>query len=222
LLDRLRSALSHLQLNSGRQRGRGDRSGNRISPPLGNPFRMETLAHDEPADLRQRLERHGFLIGPREAVLIFDLTCAGAWLDQYDLHDVMRIDRPERIGDFRRVAEEIFQKDYSFTVAELARALRAGSTHHRGYIACSGGEPASIGRLYTHPNSWFGGLYGGATRVAFRGRGLYRSIVAARARDAILAGARYLQVDALPTSRPILERLGFQWLTDTWPCEWRR
>jgi hypothetical protein len=45
--------------------------------------------------------------------------------------------------------------------------------------------------------------------------------VAARARDARAFGARYLIVDALPTSRPILERLGFQWLTDTWPCEWR-
>jgi hypothetical protein len=28
-------------------------------------------------------------------------------------------------------------------------------------------------------------------------------------------------VDALPTSRPTLERLGFERITDTWPCEWR-
>ena len=34
-------------------------------------------------------------------------------------------------------------------------------------------------------------------------------------------GARYLSVDALPTSRPILERLGFVRLTDSWPCTWR-
>jgi len=34
------------------------------------------------------------------------------------------------------------------------------------------------------------------------------------------SGAKYLLVDALPTSRPILERLGFQHLTDTWACEW--
>jgi hypothetical protein len=27
-----------------------------------------------------------------------------------------------------------------------------------------------------------------------------------------------LLVDALPTSRPILEKLGFVRLTDTWPC----
>ena len=46
-----------------------------------------------------------------------------------------------------------------------------------------------------------------------------RNVILAR-RDRI-AGAKYFQLDALPTSRPILERLGFQWLTDTWPCEWK-
>ena len=47
-------------------------------------------------------------------------------------------------------------------------------------------------------------------------------MVAARARDAVRLGAEYLIVDALPTSRPILERLGFVHLTDTWPCTLRR
>ncbi|MDB5295009.1 MAG: acetyltransferase, partial [Phycisphaerales bacterium] len=77
------------------------------------------------------------------------------------------------------------------------------------------------GRLYTHPASAFAGLYGGGVRPAYRGRGFYRAVVAARARDAVAAGARYLQVDALPTSRPILERMGFAKVTETWPCEWR-
>ena len=52
--------------------------------------------------------------------------------------------------------------------------------------------------------------------------GLYRATVAARALDAINSGARYLIVDALPTSRPILERLGFVCLTYTWPCTLKR
>jgi hypothetical protein len=91
-----------------------------------------------------------------------------------------------------------------------------------GYIAFMDGCPASVGRLETHPDSWFAGLYGGGTIERFRGRGLYRALVAARARMATELGARYLTVDALPTSRPILERLGFVRLTDTWPCMLRR
>jgi hypothetical protein len=39
-------------------------------------------------------------------------------------------------------------------------------------------------------------------------------------RDGEVIGARGLVADALPTSRPILERLGFVHLTNTWPCDW--
>ena len=132
-----------------------------------------------------------------------------------------RFDDPEGIVQYRRVAEAVLRKNYDSTIRELGEAVAAGSKGHRGYIAYLGSEPVAVGRLYTDADSVFGGLYGGSTREEFRGRGCYRALVAARARDARAFGARYLIVDALPTSRPILERLGFQWLTDTWPCEWR-
>ncbi len=45
------------------------------------------------------------------------------------------------------------------------------------------------------------------------------SIDAVIARDAITMGAKYLIVDALPTSRPTLKRMGFVHVSDTWPCE---
>ena len=106
----------------------------------------------------------------------------------------------------------------SFTTDELAEAIRTGRQGHNGYIGYVDGEPASVGRLYTGPRSVFAGLYGGGTREEFRGRGCYRALIAARARDAALAGARYLLVDALPTSLPILLRLGFVHRADTWPC----
>jgi hypothetical protein len=134
---------------------------------------------------------------------------------------VVRVDRPEQLADFRRIAECVFAKNYEFTCNELREALCTSSTQHRGYIGYCDAEPASVGRLYTHPQSHFAGLYGGGTLSSHRGKGLYRAVVAARARDAIAAGAKYLQVDALPTSRPILERLGFVKVSETWPCEWK-
>jgi hypothetical protein len=95
-----------------------------------------------------------------------------------------------------------------------------GSRQQIGYLAREDGRAVSVGRLETHPDSEFAGLYGGGTLATHRGRGFYRAMVAARARDAIQLGARYLSVDALPTSRPILERLGFVHVTDSWPCTW--
>ena len=116
----------------------------------------------------------------------------------------MRIERIDQIDDYRRVAEEVFEKNYDFTTNQLTRALRTGCQEHRGYVAYAKGKPVSIGRLYTHPDSLFAGLYGGGTLRSHRGRGFYRALVAARAKDAAELGARYLLVDALPTSRPIL------------------
>lgn len=184
-------------------------------------FEWKLYAHDAPSDLRDRLERHGLETGPQEAVLVYDLNAPAAWMDQVDTSAVVRIERLAQIDDYRQVTDAVFDYPDDFIAQELASALRAGSTQHRGYIAYVGNEPVSVGRLYTHPESHFAGLYGGGTLAAWRGRGFYRALIAVRAQDAIAAGARYLQVDALPTSRPILERLGFQWITDTWPCQWR-
>jgi hypothetical protein len=176
----------------------------------------KVYAHDKPTDLLKRLSRNGFEIGPMETVLVLDLHDRRTWIDESS-RSVARVESLEQVDLFREAATEIFQKDYQFTASELAASIRAGSTSHLGYIAMDGNIAASIGRLYTHPQSEFGGLYGGGTRKTHRGRGLYRAVVAARARDATKLGAHYLIVDALPTSRPILERLGFVRLTETWP-----
>lgn len=187
---------------------------------LGVTFEWKLYAHDAPADLLDRLAVRGFSIGPREAVLVCDLGAQHPWIAEDGRHVVARIETTEQVAVYRRVAEEVFGDDHGPLAAALTDAIRDGSTQHRAYVACAGGEAVSVGRLHTHPRSPFAGLYGGGTLAAHQGRGFYRAVVAARARDARDAGARYLRVDALPTSRPILERLGFEWLTDIWPCEW--
>jgi hypothetical protein len=187
---------------------------------LGAAFEWKVYSHDRQADLLARLSSAGFTVGAKEAVLVLDLCDPPAWIGEDAPVEVLRVRNAEEVALFRAAAEEIFGKDYGNTAGQFERAIRDGSTQHLAYYALVDGVAASIGRLYTHPASAFGGLYGGGTRPAFRGRGLYRALVAARARDAAAPGARYLIVDALPTSRPILQRLGFQHVADTWPCEW--
>lgn len=182
----------------------------------------KVYGHDAPSDLTGRLAKHGFVIGPREAVMVLDLHGRPTWVGSAPAHPVLRVASAAHIALFRAAAEHIFEKDYQLTEGDISRALASGSTEHLAYIGVEGDRAVSIGRLYTHRDSAFGGLYGGATRTTHRGQGWYRAVVAARARDAEALGARYLMVDALPTSRPILERLGFERLTDTWPCELKR
>ncbi len=175
-------------------------------------FEWKFYSHDPPADLLARLQRQGLVAGPTEAVMVYDLSAGPPPCEIGDCV-VKRITSPQQIEYYRCVSEEVIGDRYSFICDELAAALARGSTQYLGYVAYAGDEPAAIGRLYTHPLSAFGGLYGGSTRPAFRRRGFYRALVAARSADAIEMGARYLLVDALPTSRPILERLGFERLT---------
>jgi len=74
-----------------------------------------------------------------------------------------------------------------------------------------------FGRRSSLPSVAVAVLFGGVTLPAHRGRGLYRATVARRAELARERGYRWLYVDALPTSRPILERLGFVAITTTTP-----
>jgi GNAT superfamily N-acetyltransferase len=69
------------------------------------------------------------------------------------------------------------------------------------------------------PGSPFAGLWGGATLREWRGRGIYRALVAWRAQLAAARGVPYLQVDASSDSAPILRHLGFHPLATT-PYVW--
>ena len=89
------------------------------------------------------------------------------------------------------------------------------------YVAYDSGRPVGSARSSFHSQSVFSGLWGGAVLPEFRGRGVYHSMIRHRAIDAHEYGACYLQVDALPTSCPILERLDFRQLSTTHPCVWR-
>jgi GNAT superfamily N-acetyltransferase len=88
-------------------------------------------------------------------------------------------------------------------------------------VAFVDGKPVSSGRVDLDPDTEFAGLYGGVTLPEYRGRGLYRATVLKRAEIAREHGYRWLFVDALPTSRPILEWIGFTQLTTTTPYVFR-
>lgn len=169
-------------------------------------------------DLVRRLKSAGFSVGEHEAMVVYDLSEGLKAIDEHARSAASRVVNMRGLDDYQAAYAAAFDKDCSTTVAQLAGAVKSGHRGHDAYVAYVDSMPASVGRLYTNPKSAFAGLYGGGTSPDFRGRGLYRSIVAARARDALSAGARYLLVDALPTSLPILLRLGFVRVADSWPC----
>jgi GNAT superfamily N-acetyltransferase len=185
---------------------------------LGVAFEWTVYEHDRPSHLLNLLEDLGFQIGPREAVMVREVGSAAGWAEPAAPLRVARVQSAADVAVYQALEAEVFAGTGDGTARELLRAIATPNASPSGYIGFVGDEAAAIGRLQTTPGSQFGGLYGAGTREGWRGQGLYRALVAARAREAAARGLRYLRVDALPTSRPILERLGFERVTASWPC----
>jgi len=92
---------------------------------------------------------------------------------------------------------------------ERRRQNQLAAGNRRVVLATIDGEPAGSAGLSLYPPD--GALInGGAVRPKFRGRGIYRALVAARLEMAREAGVAGLSVWGGPMSAPILARLGFE------------
>ncbi|WP_055630529.1 GNAT family N-acetyltransferase, partial [Streptomyces hirsutus] len=184
---------------------------------LNRAFEWKLYGHDLPADLGQRLVAAGFTPGPEETLMIGEIS--GLRLDTEPPEGVRIVPVTDRAGVdlVADVHEKAFRSDASWLRRQLLDRLTAEPGTVVAVVALAGREPVSAARMELVPGTRFAGLWGGGTVDAWRGRGIYRTLVAHRARVAAERGYRYLQVDASSQSRPILERLGFAPLTTTIP-----
>jgi GNAT superfamily N-acetyltransferase len=154
-------------------------------------------SHDMPADLPERLVAAGLVPEHEETTVVAEAASIAPPPGDVDL-------REDRAA-FDKLVEQVFGRSYD--IGEEAVPV----------VAFVDGKPVSGGRVDLTPAVDFAGMFGGVTLPEYRRRGLYRATVARRAEIAREAGYRWLYVEALPTSRPILERLGFVKLTTTTP-----
>jgi GNAT superfamily N-acetyltransferase len=184
---------------------------------LSRPWEWKYYSYDRPSDLPSRLLAAGFTREPAETLLVAEI--AGLRLEVplpagVELRAV--VDEPG-VDALVAVHDEVFGEDHAALGRALLEALRRRPGSVAAVVAFAGETPIAAGRVKFHAGTDFASLWGGGTLAAWRGRGVFRSLVAHRAALASARGFRYLQVDALPTSRPILERLGFVDLATTTP-----
>ncbi|WP_327715217.1 GNAT family N-acetyltransferase [Streptomyces sp. NBC_00490] len=184
---------------------------------LGREFEWKLYGHDLPVDLGQRLRTAGFTAQPEETLMIGEVN--DLTLDAEPPEGVRILPVTDRAGVdlVADVHEAAFGSDSTRLRHQLLAQLTADPDSVVAVVALAGDTPVSAARMELVPGTRFAGLWGGGTVEAWRGRGIYRALVAVRAREAAERGYRYLQVDAMPASRPILERLGFEPLTTTTP-----
>ena len=119
-----------------------------------------------------------------------------------------------------QVHERVFGRDGPGLRQSMLTQLRDAPGRTAMVIAMAAAEPVSAARVDLPAATEFASLWGGGTLPAWRGRGIYRALVAYRAGLAARRGYRYLAVDASAGSEPILGRLGFRCLARTTPCQW--
>ncbi|MFF7337652.1 GNAT family N-acetyltransferase [Streptomyces sp. NPDC008163] len=184
-------------------------------------FEWKLYGHDRPADLGARLLAAGFEAQEPETLLVARVA---------ELATAVRPPEGVRLEEVRdeagaelmaRANERAFGRDGSWLRRLVLERLREAPEHFVALVAMAGDEPVSSARMELYPGTGFAGLWGGGTDPAWRGRGVYRALVAFRAGVAAERGCDYLQVDATEESRPILERLGFTALTTTTPYIYR-
>jgi ribosomal protein S18 acetylase RimI-like enzyme len=181
-------------------------------------FEWKTRGHDRPADLPDRLLAAGFEPEPAETVVIGRADSA---LKTKDIQGV-RLRETADSQDFDEIAAMntvAWGEDLSWLSGMLGR--EAGSPNFKVYVAEADGKIVSAAWIRLVPGTGFAGLWGGTTLAEYRGRGIYKALVAIRAEYALEHGHHYLQVDCTEDSRPILERLGFVAVTTTTPYIWR-
>ncbi|MFD4506542.1 GNAT family N-acetyltransferase [Streptomyces sp. NPDC058457] len=183
----------------------------------GREFEWKLYGHDQPSDLGDRLTAAGFTPEPEETLMVGEI--ARLSLDAGLPDGVRVVPVTDRAGV--ELVVDVHEKAFGTDGSRLRHRLLTGLAEQPdsvvALVALAGDEPVSAARIELVPGARFAGLWGGGTVEGWRGRGVYRALVAHRARVAAAHGCRYLQVDALPMSRPILERLGFHALTTTTP-----
>ncbi|MEU6313404.1 GNAT family N-acetyltransferase [Streptomyces sp. NPDC047014] len=186
-------------------------------------FEWKLYGHDRPADLGARLRAAGLVPEPPETLMVgrtADLALlpldppAGVTLRVVTDEAGVDLMTEVHTGAFGRERPRLRQA--------LLDRLRDEPETIAAVVAMAGGTPVSAARMEMRPGTAFAGLWGGGTVPGWRGRGIYRLLVAHRARIAADLGIPYLQVDASEDSRPILERLGFAVLGTTVPYVWTR
>lgn len=182
---------------------------------LGHAFEWKLYRHDEPDDLGDRLIRAGFLAEPGETVMVAATDALA--IDVLLPRGVALVDVTTPAGVDLMV--EVHERAFAMRSPWLKERLlgQLGQDTVTMTVALADGQPISAARLEMHPGTEFAGIWGGGTLPQWRGRGVYRALVAHRARVAAAHGVRFLQVDASDQSRPILHRLGFAPLTTTTP-----
>jgi hypothetical protein len=184
----------------------------------------KTRGHDHAPGLHETLLDNGFVPGDPESIMIGEARRLAVDVRLPDGVTLRRVSDEADVHAMSAMSAEVFGDPFSDAVAEANALLRRLSFDEgmQLWVAEANGQIVSAGRLEPVRGTEFAGIWGGATRQEWRGRGIYRALTAERARSALHMGKTLINSDSTEYSRPILERSGLVKVSTTTPYHWHR
>jgi len=184
----------------------------------GQDFEWKTFAHDQ--SLEASLLSQGFVPGAPETVLVARAKA----VPLCPLPEGVRVREAHSHADFESLAQQqraAFGGDHRAQAERSRVAVETDPERVVVLLAEARGQVVGSARVEFVLGTEFATLWAGSTAPEARHRGIYSSLVALRAQMARHRGYHLLEVEALATSRPILERLGFIAVTRTTPFSYQ-
>lgn len=180
----------------------------------------KTRGHDHAPGLHEALVEHGFVPEETESIMVGPAAGLAADVPLPEGVTLRKITEDSDIRAMSAMADEVFGEPFSKSRADAIIQGRKRWPDWEIWVAEADGRMISCGRLEPVPGTDFAGIWGGATRPEWRGRGIYRALTAERARSALRLGKTLIHSDSTEFSRPILERSGLIKVSTTTPYNW--
>ncbi|UTR09847.1 GNAT family N-acetyltransferase [Evansella sp. LMS18] len=185
----------------------------------GMEFEWKVHSYDQPSNLKEILQREGFSIDEKEALMIIDSKEKELYFTEEPQINVRELTDEKGIRDLVRLEEDIWKENYTDLADRLWKDKLTSPESLFLYGIYNGDRLVSGAWMYIETGSSFASFWGGSTLPEYRGKGYYTALLAVRRKKAAEKGCYLFTVDASEMSRPILEKHGFECLAYTYGCQ---
>ncbi|KUM40815.1 GNAT family N-acetyltransferase [Arthrobacter sp. EpRS71] len=182
----------------------------------------KSRGHDHAPGLHEALIHNGFTQDDPESIMIGEAQALAVDVPLPDGVTLQQVTDEADVRAMSAMQDEVFGEPVSDEMADALLRRLSLNDGMQLWVAEAEGQIVSAGRLEPVQGTHFAGIWGGATREEWRGRGIYRALTARRAQAALEMGKTLIHSDSTEFSRPILERSGLLKVSTTTPYRWVR
>lgn len=182
----------------------------------------KTRGHDTAPGLHEGLLSNGFIPDDPESIMIGEARLLDVNVALPREVTLRMVTTEPDVRAMSAMADDVFGDPVSEVMTNALLHRLSLDDSMQLWVAEVEGRIVGAGRLEPVRGTAFAGIWGGATRPEWRGKGIYSALTSVRARSALDMGKTLIHSDSTEYSRPILEQAGLIKVSTTTPYHWCR